>query len=215
MKTNSGDFDFLKKIVSNLCGIVFIIDLETMKYTWGNNRYYEIFGYTENEIPLDIMEFAEKYFHPADKKIVGERIQFFKEMKNTEWSGVYRICHKKGHWVWLFSKMHVFKWDAEGKPKLLLGEVMDAFENITTVRKILSQLKERVKSSNMDVIAKLTARELEVTYYIALGWTYKDIAKKLNISPETVNKHRKNVYLKLKINNIAALSTFAHDHGLV
>jgi len=215
MKTNSGDFNFLKKIISNLCGIVFIIDLETLEYTWGNNRYHEILGYTEDEIPMNTLEFADKFFHPDDKKIIMERIEYFRDSKNTEWSGIYRILHKKGHWVWLFSKMHVFKWDDNGNPKLLLGEVMDAFENISTVRKILSQLKQRIKSSNIEVVGKLTARELEVTYYIALGKTYKEIAEKLNISPETVNKHRKNIFLKLNVKNIATLSTFAHENGLV
>ena len=111
--------------------------------------------------------------------------------------------------------MHVFKWDAEGNSKLLLGEVMDAFENITNVRKIMSKLKQRIKSSNAAEVNKLTAREIEITYHIALGRTYKEIAEKLCISPETVNKHRKNIFLKLNVNNIASLSTFAHENGLV
>lgn len=215
MKTNSGDYDFLKEIVSNLCGIVYILDLETLEYTWGNSRYPEILGYSEDEVYLNSLEFANKFFHPDDKHIVRERIEYFKDSKNTEWIGVYRIRHKKGHWIWMFSKVRVFKWDVDGKPKLLLGEVMDAFENIDSVRNIMSKLKHRIKSSNSDIIGKLTDREIEITYHIAIGKNYKEIAEKLHISPETVNKHRKNVFQKLRVNNIAALSTFAHENGLV
>ncbi len=213
--SNSGNADFMKEVISNLCGIVFIIDLKTMEYTWGNDRFTDILGYEEDEIFMNTLEFAEHYFHPDDKHIVKERIKFFRNRKNTEWSGVYRIKHKKGHWVWLYSRMRVFERDAEGKPKKLLGEVMDAFENIKTNKKIRLLFQDRVRNGNLDVISKLSGREVEVIYHITTGKTYTEIAEKLQISPETVNKHRKNILRKLKLKNVASLSTFASENGLV
>ena len=41
-----------------------------------------------------------------------------------------------------------------------------------------------------------------------------EIAKKLSIQPDTVNKHRKNILEKLKLNNIASLISFAKETGL-
>lgn len=215
MKTDAGDIDFMKEVISNLCGIVFIIDLETLEYTWGNNRYKDILGYERDDIFMNTLEFAKNYFHPDDKKIVAERFNFFRKKENTEWSGIYRIKHKKGYWVWVYSRMRVFKRDADGNPKQLIGEVMDAFENIKTVKKIKLLFKDKIKAEHVDIISKLTNREIEIIFHVALGRSYTEIADKLDISPETVNKHRKNILHKLKLKNIASLSVFANENGLV
>jgi len=47
----------------------------------------------------------------------------------------------------------------------------------------------------------LTRRELEVLQLIAEGFTYNEIAQTLFISKETVGKHLKNTYKKLKAGN--------------
>lgn len=52
---------------------------------------------------------------------------------------------------------------------------------------------------------KLTVREREIAQLIADGYTNPMIAKKLNISEHTVNAHRKKIFSKLGVHNIAAL----------
>lgn len=47
----------------------------------------------------------------------------------------------------------------------------------------------------------LTKRELEILWGIAKGYTYKDVAKKLGISSNTVLSHIKNIYRKLEVNS--------------
>ena len=214
LKTNSGELSFFKDVISSLCGIVFIVDLDSLEYIWGNGRYYDMFGYHEDEIFMDTMEFAENYFHPDDKKIVKERIRYFTNPKNKAWSGVYRIKHKEGYWVWVYSKIMVFKHDENGNPKQLIGLVIDAFENFKTVKRISVLFKERIKTRNIKVISKLTNREIEIICLIAIGNTYKEIADKLCVQPDTVNKHRKKILKKLKLNNIASLVNFANETGL-
>ena len=49
------------------------------------------------------------------------------------------------------------------------------------------------------LIAKLTARELEVAENIAMGMPQKDIAKKLGISTKTLDIFRGNVRKKLGV----------------
>ena len=215
IKTNCGELPFFKDVISNLCAIVFIIDLDTLEYVWGNGRYYDMFGYREDEIFMNTMEFAENYFHPDDKKIVNERINYFKNTKNKAWSGVYRIKHKEGYWVWVYSKIMVFKRDEQGNPKQLIGLVLDAFENFKTVKRISTLFKERIKTRNISIISKLTSREIEIICLIAIGDTYKEIADKLCVQPDTVNKHRKKILNKLNLNNVASLVNFANETGLV
>jgi two-component system, NarL family, response regulator DegU len=47
----------------------------------------------------------------------------------------------------------------------------------------------------------LTDREIEIMHLVAKGCTNKQIAQKLFISEETVKKHLKNIFCKLKVSN--------------
>lgn len=205
---------FYRDIITNLCAIIYILDLKTNNYTWGNNKYFDIFGYKENEIITNAIDFAENLFHPDDKKIVRERIDFFKENKGDVWAGVYRIKHKAGHWVWVYSKVSVYKRDSNLQPAQLIGIIIDAQEQFETKDRFFTLLKERNKISNKDILSKLTTRELEIIALIASGKCYHEIADMLSIQPDTVNKHRKNILDKLDLNNIASLVCFAKETGL-
>lgn len=68
---------------------------------------------------------------------------------------------------------------------------------------------------NAELVNSITQREMEILQLIALGNTSGDIAKKLFISKNTVETHRKNLLGKLNVNNTAALLKFAYQNGLV
>lgn len=55
--------------------------------------------------------------------------------------------------------------------------------------------------NNMDSQSALSAREMEIARHLYEGDTNKDIANRLNISPETVKTHIKNIYRKLGVRN--------------
>jgi two-component system response regulator NreC len=73
---------------------------------------------------------------------------------------------------------------------------------------------EIVKNKKNDHFSLLSLREREVLQLIAEGNISRDIAKKLKISPKTVDIHRKNVKTKLNIDSIAGLTKFAISEGL-
>ena len=52
-----------------------------------------------------------------------------------------------------------------------------------------------------DIILLLTQREKEVLLFLSKGFSYKEIAIRLAVSHETVKKHLKNIYRKLKVQN--------------
>ena len=58
-------------------------------------------------------------------------------------------------------------------------------------------------------------REKEVLANIAEGLTNIEIAKKLFISVETVDSHRKNLHSKLNVKNTAMLVRFAVENNLL
>ena len=61
----------------------------------------------------------------------------------------------------------------------------------------------------------LTPREVEVLRLIALGHTSVEIARKLHLSPRTVETHRANIHRKLELSTRAELVRYALRRGLV
>ncbi len=66
-----------------------------------------------------------------------------------------------------------------------------------------------------DPYEQLTPREREVLIYIAEGYTNREIADILHISPKTVDVHRTRLMQKLDLHNVADLTRYAIRHGLI
>jgi two-component system, NarL family, response regulator NreC len=62
---------------------------------------------------------------------------------------------------------------------------------------------------------KLTSREVEVLRLIALGHTSVEIARKLHLSPRTVETHRAHIHSKLQLATRAELVRYALGRGLL
>lgn len=91
--------------------------------------------------------------------------------------------------------------------------------NIKTfyVAKQLEQALTRKKLFKDDFAQKmkLTRREVEIIRLLAMGNTSHQTSVELSISSHTVDTHRKNIFRKLEINNIADLVRFAHDNKII
>jgi DNA-binding NarL/FixJ family response regulator len=66
--------------------------------------------------------------------------------------------------------------------------------------------------STLDTVTK---REKEILKLLAEGYQNKEIADLLYISVKTVEKHRANLMGKLDLHNVASLTAFAFEHGLI
>jgi DNA-binding NarL/FixJ family response regulator len=64
-------------------------------------------------------------------------------------------------------------------------------------------------------LVRLTMREAEMLQLIAEGYATKQIADRLSISIKTVEKHRQSVMDKLKIHQIAGLTRYAVEKGVI
>lgn len=60
---------------------------------------------------------------------------------------------------------------------------------------------------------RLTCREAQILYWVALGKTNREIADVLDISPRTVNKHLEHVFEKLNVETRTAAATVALSKG--
>jgi DNA-binding NarL/FixJ family response regulator len=61
----------------------------------------------------------------------------------------------------------------------------------------------------------LTAREMQVLRLIAQGAANKQMAAELNISVKTIEKHRQHLMKKLGIHDIAGLTRYAAEKGVI
>ena len=61
----------------------------------------------------------------------------------------------------------------------------------------------------------LSPREKEILNFLAKGYSSKEIAELLVISPSTVHTHRSNLMTKLGISNLRELVQYAREHGLI
>ena len=61
----------------------------------------------------------------------------------------------------------------------------------------------------------LTAREADVLWLIALGYTNREIARKLRLSPRMVETHRAHIHRKLGLSTRAELVRYALRRGLL
>jgi DNA-binding NarL/FixJ family response regulator len=67
----------------------------------------------------------------------------------------------------------------------------------------------------MELPAGLTEREAEVVGLLARGMQTKQIARSLDISVKTADRHIQNAYRKMGVASRAAATLFATDHGLI
>jgi predicted ATPase/DNA-binding CsgD family transcriptional regulator/Tfp pilus assembly protein PilF len=78
--------------------------------------------------------------------------------------------------------------------------------------------KEKPSTANLSSTpehpAGLTSREVEVLELVAKGLTNFEVARRLFISPRTIDTHLTSIYHKLGVNSRAAAMRFALDHGL-
>jgi len=83
-------------------------------------------------------------------------------------------------------------------------------------RKLVDDYLERLEvGEERDSYAKLTNRQTEVLKLIGEGYTSREIAEKLFLSINTVERHRTNIMDKLGMHNKSQLIRFAIRKGLV
>lgn len=82
------------------------------------------------------------------------------------------------------------------------------------LKKVVLNISKGNKQKEEDKL-KLTRRETEILSYICQGFSNKEIADKLFISPKTVDNHRTNLLFKTSSKNTASLVMYAFKKNLI
>lgn len=86
--------------------------------------------------------------------------------------------------------------------ELYLGLVATAFLAIGYwVSRYFSKSSAQEPEIDVDKLAQFSEREQEILLFLSQGYTNKEIAKSLGISPNTVKTHISKLFDKLEVNN--------------
>jgi DNA-binding NarL/FixJ family response regulator len=97
-------------------------------------------------------------------------------------------------------------------------EILEAIETVQNGKTYFSFEVGKIHQASIDQkshLPILSKREKEILLFIADGFTNLEISKKLFISIDTVDSHRKNLHTKLNVKNTAMLIRFAIENKLV
>ncbi|MEX0322211.1 MAG: response regulator [Puniceicoccaceae bacterium] len=147
---------------------------------------------------LEIVRLLKKS-HPNMKLIIFSAHSTREQVQAALQAGVNGIVHKNASVDELEKAIH----SVMAGQSFMSGQILEIMRDLMLNPKAGGELD------------KLTTREREILQLIAEGNTTKEIAAKLDVSVKTADTHRTNVMSKLDIHDIAGLTRFAIQSGLI
>ncbi|MFD2034291.1 helix-turn-helix transcriptional regulator [Belliella marina] len=203
--------------------IIGCFDYRDLSLAFFTDNVEDIMGYPNSFFRNKGMEAVLTMLHPEDvpelakfQKIVLDLLQGLKreEMETFEFTYTVRWVHYRTKEIkWFASKVRPYLIDKNKNVVFDLHIVVHLVNppqvnNFDWSYSYTSQDGDKIHASKRDpnrVNFKLTKKEREISNMILEGKNSQEIATKLNISKNTVNTHRKNIFKKLKAKNTAEL----------
>lgn len=209
---------------------IFTVDVFKERYDFASDNFSHIFGYNPTWIKTIRQQgdLLEERIHPDDRDQLiafqiehGQFIYSLPPENRNDYQQVFqiRILNAKQQYVNVISRQQVVQQDNNGKAWIIMG-VMD----ISPSQILSNRVKRSVVNRKTGAILtsafaledkQLTDREGEILLLIRQGLLSKEIADKLNISIHTVNNHRKNILMKLEVNNSIEALNYVQKTGLL
>jgi RNA polymerase sigma factor (sigma-70 family) len=210
----SSQLQHFQSIVQQMPAMVYLSNIDQKSVTWCNQTMADTIGYTLEEIQQLGEHFFPLIMHPDDAMITAVSSESFREKKNM-FGGVLRVKRRDtDQWFWVVGLGYPFTFDELGNVIEVICVFLDFSFAIDTSSQVSEALKDVLRRTNEDVLNKLTAREKLIFTLAAQGFNNKEIAEKLSLSRYTVETHRKNIRLKLKVRNTSELVALAKQTGL-
>ncbi len=90
---------------------------------------------------------------------------------------------------------------------------MNYNENVTISQSNTSSSNEVCDIATSDAL--LTPRELQILKHVAAGWSAKEVARRIDIAPRTVERHIENIREKLGARNTTHMVSRAFASGML
>ena len=109
-------------------------------------RYLSMLGYAPGELEPNIASW-EKLLHPDDRE-EAKRIELDHIERGEPFAIEFRLRSKSGDWQWVMSRGKVVEWDADGRPRRMVGTHVD-IDQRKRMENELVKAKEAAEASNM------------------------------------------------------------------
>ena len=93
-------------------------------------------------------------------------------------------------------------------------EIVDAIRSVMTGGQVMSN-EIRHTIENFSAMPEMSPRQIEILNLVAKGFSNKEIAKIVGISPETVKEHVANIFSRIGASSRAEAATLAVSLGLI
>jgi hypothetical protein len=193
-----------------------VIDLVKMSYQYVSPNIKTATGFSVEDFLNNGVKLVFDNYHPdslmTQKAIHKECTKFLNKLKTKDKPN-YRFCYdlrfknSNGNYIRILQRNKFLMFDQNGKPLLVLAVCNEITEYRTEQKQLL--LITKVSKGKETIVLKkefypeyengiLTRKETEVWKMVSEGYKSKEIAQKLDISPNTVLTHRKRIIKKLK-----------------
>ncbi len=214
VKEITNELGLTKNMLNTVPAVIYIRDCRDQGIKWCNKTTEETFGFTREKIISLGRKFWKKIAHPDDLYLAEQSSKYYAENR-PNFGGVVRLkTTYNDEWRWFVGISTVFKKDGRGKPLETLVVFIDFTAALNTDSQIGEALRQVLNQQHKKLIGELTKREKEIISLLVKGYNNNRIAQKLNVSHYTVETHRKNIRLKLKVSNTPELIAIGQRIGL-
>jgi RNA polymerase sigma factor (sigma-70 family) len=205
---------WLENILHQVPAMLYSYNNNNKAVTWCNERLSSTLGYSSVEMQGRGIDFFKDIMHPEDFKLASVAQQSFRD-KKEHFGGLARV-RKKGeaNYRWLLGLEVPFTYNNENEVEEILCAFLDLTNAMDTNIQLSEALNAILRRQHENLFNKLTSREKDILSLAAKGMNNKEIASSLNLSRYTVETHRKNIRLKLKVRNTSELVAIARKIGI-
>lgn len=201
-----------------------ITNTQNLTFEYISKNMFSCLGINAGLMKTGGMKYFWSLMHPDD---IEHWLQALNELMNYTLNEIderdrdkmsytwnYRIKNAKGDYVNLIQNTTPLEFDLHNKPIVGLAHytVLDSKINmhVSATAKMLNENMEYETKYFNNFSQKILSdgisnRERDIVRLLVLNYSSKDIADKLNISPNTVDTHRRNILKKLKISSTGEL----------
>lgn len=218
--------------------IFYVGDYSQGKYLYIDPSCKAVLGYELEYLAKEGPAYFTSLWHPADfqiynKEIFPETIKFLQKQTPNERpkfssSINYRIRTKNGRYLTVLQRSTYFLHPETTQPLAVVGFIIDIthYKEDTRIIHTIEKIDKNFSVLSKEPVYKaiyypekesgtLSKRESEILQLIYQGLSSKEIAKRLFVSINTINNHRKNILQKSNCRNSSELISYAIKNGLV
>jgi len=106
--------------------MVFIFDLAERRVVYANRSLASLLGYNADELRVPSIDSLPRLLHPNDLASLENGLEELRAMTDEQIvEHTFRLRHHDGSWRWMRSRSRVFRRDAEGRVRQVLGQIED------------------------------------------------------------------------------------------